>query len=275
MQQVMDFPAFFQSDNWVEPAVRAYMAEGLTETCESFDNFNLIAFDWYDLQNADVPPAQMLIYQSADQLLILCENASARAAADKAFQTDASTSRALALFFKNLLRGCTKKLEQLEDELSDLDDDVADGTEDGLIDRLLDMRNRLKRINTYFEQLGFLFDEICDNDNGVIEAAYLRDFHILRNRTVRLCSQSRSLRETLSQVRDSYQAQIGIEQNHLMKVFTMVTSIFLPLTLMVGWYGMNLKMPEFDWAYGYPFVIGLMAVICAVWYVVFKKKHWL
>lgn len=44
---------------------------------------------------------------------------------------------------------------------------------------------------------------------------------------------------------------------------------------MVGWYGMNLKMPEFDWAYGYPFAIGLMAVICAVWYVVFKKKHWL
>lgn len=275
MQQVLDLSDFLRSTELIDPAVRAYMAEGQTETYESFDDFNLIAFDWYDLQQPAVPPAQMLIYQSAEHLLILCENADARAAAERAFQADASNTRGLALFFNNLLRGSTKKLEQLENELSELDDDVADGTEDGLIERLLDMRNRLIRVKKYFDQLEFLFEEICDNDNGVIENEHMRDFEILRNRAIRLRSQSQTLRETLNQVRDSYQAQIGIEQNHLMKVFTMVTSIFLPLTLIVGWYGMNLQMPEFGWKHGYAFVIVVMALVCAIWYIVFKKKKWL
>ena len=59
-----------------------------------------------------------------------------------------------------------------------------------------------------------------------------------------------------------------------MKIFTLVTSIFLPLTLIAGWYGMNLKMPEFEWAYGYPFVIGGCLLTIAIWAIGFKKKGW-
>lgn len=58
------------------------------------------------------------------------------------------------------------------------------------------------------------------------------------------------------------------------KVFTMVTSIFLPLTLIAGWYGMNLNMPEFGWKYGYLFVAGLCVLVVIVWLIVFKKKKW-
>ena len=69
-----------------------------------------------------------------------------------------------------------------------------------------------------------------------------------------------NLRDYVTQVREAYQAQIDINLNKVMKIFTVITSIFLPLTLIVGWYGMNLKMPEYSWVYGYPFVIGLIVV---------------
>ena len=81
-----------------------------------------------------------------------------------------------------------------------------------------------------------------------------------------------NLREYVTQVREAYQAQIDINLNKIMKFFTVVTSIFLPLTLIVGWYGMNLKIPEFNWAYGYPCVIALCLVVSAAILVWFKKK---
>ena len=68
---------------------------------------------------------------------------------------------------------------------------------------------------------------------------------------------------------------MDLRQNKIMKVLTVVTTIFLPLSLIVGWYGMNFPMPEFDWAFGYPAVILLSAavVIFCVW--LFKRKKFL
>jgi magnesium transporter len=60
-----------------------------------------------------------------------------------------------------------------------------------------------------------------------------------------------------------------------MKIFTVITSIFLPLTLLVGWYGMNLQMPEFNWPFGYPFVILLSVIVVIVSIVIFKRRKWL
>jgi magnesium transporter len=59
-----------------------------------------------------------------------------------------------------------------------------------------------------------------------------------------------------------------------MKLFTVVTVIFMPLTLIVGWYGMNLKMPEFSWHFGYLFVIGLSLCTLLVSLMFFKRKKW-
>ena len=62
--------------------------------------------------------------------------------------------------------------------------------------------------------------------------------------------------------------------DELMKLFTIVTVIFLPLTLLVGWYGMNFNMPELGWKYGYPAVIVLSIIIVLLLILYFKKKKW-
>ncbi|MDD4096489.1 MAG: CorA family divalent cation transporter, partial [Oscillospiraceae bacterium] len=66
-----------------------------------------------------------------------------------------------------------------------------------------------------------------------------------------------------------------INLNSIMKVFTVITSFFFPLTLIVGWYGMNLKMPEFGWRYGYLFVIGISVMTAIGTLLFFKRKKWL
>ena len=98
----------------------------------------------------------------------------------------------------------------------------------------------------------------------------------LRNRTDRYLSAVKNLQEMVSQLREAYQSQLSIEQNDLMKIFTVVTVIFLPLSLLAGWYGMNLSyIPELKWKYGYPVVIlvSIVTVVALIWK--FKKKKWL
>ena len=99
---------------------------------------------------------------------------------------------------------------------------------------------------------------------------------ILGRRTDRYLDAVQNLRESISQLREAYQSQLSIQQNDLMKIFTVVTAVFLPLTLLVGWYGMNfVGMPELHWKYGYPAVILVSVGIVAALVIYFKKKKWL
>lgn len=258
----------------METAVVTYIEEGQIETFEGFDNFSIIAFDWYDITNLDLDPSQMMLYIDTEDFFVICENEMSYEAAKKYFNETASNERAMYYFFKNLFKGDTKNLEEIEDRISDLDDAVIhDGSEE-VREKILDTRYEVLRLKKYYEQFEEIFDELCENDNEVISDDYLQYFDILNNRCGRLLSQVLNLKEYVVQVRESYQAQIDIEQNRLMKVFTLMTSIFLPLTLIAGWYGMNLKMPEFAWDYGYPIVIGVCILVCVVWAVVFHKKGW-
>ena len=92
----------------------------------------------------------------------------------------------------------------------------------------------------------------------------------------RLRSTASYLRDYSVQIRDLNQQNNETRQNNIMTILTIVTSIFMPLTLIAGWYGMNFKyMPELNSVYAYPLVIliSVLIVLVSLWY--FKKKHWL
>lgn len=83
-----------------------------------------------------------------------------------------------------------------------------------------------------------------------------------------------NLRDFVSQVREAYQEQVDISLNSVMKFLTVVTSIFMPLSFLAGWYGMNLKMPEVDLEYGYAIPIVITIVVATTCIVYFAKKKW-
>ena len=73
-----------------------------------------------------------------------------------------------------------------------------------------------------------------------------------------------------------YQTQITLQQNRVMNILTIVTTIFMPLTLITGWYGMNFyNMPELHWQYGYICVIIISIVVIIAECIYFKKKKML
>ena len=85
-----------------------------------------------------------------------------------------------------------------------------------------------------------------------------------------------SLLDYTVQIRDTYQSKLDVKQNRIMTVLTIVTTVFMPLTLIVGWYGMNFKyMPELDSKWGYPVVIAVCIAIVISSLLFFKRKKWL
>ena len=92
----------------------------------------------------------------------------------------------------------------------------------------------------------------------------------------RLYATASSLRDYTLQIGDLNKAHLELKQNHIMTILTVVTTIFMPLTLITGWYGMNFRyMPELDSVYAYPMVFGTCVLIIIFSLVYFKKKKWL
>ena len=102
--------------------------------------------------------------------------------------------------------------------------------------------------------------------------AYLRDIH---DHTMQVIELVDTMRELIGGVRDYYMTVMSNRMNSVMKVLTVIGTIFLPLTFIVGVYGMNLAIPEFRWPWAYPAVWAVMAAIAAGLLIVFRKKRWL
>ena len=82
--------------------------------------------------------------------------------------------------------------------------------------------------------------------------------------------------DRLDYLQDTFLGLVNIEQNKIIKIFTVVNVIFLPPTLVASMYGMNFDfMPELHWKLGYPFALGLMVVFTLVILLIFKLKKWL
>ena len=129
-------------------------------------------------------------------------------------------------------------------------------------------------LKKYYEQFLNVLDILIENENDIFDSKTLRSFRMLYRRTERRFQNVLNLREAVTQVRESYEAEVDISLNTTMKIFTVVTTIFLPLTLIVGWYGMNFQMPEYGWKHGYLFVtlISALFILAGIFY--FRKKRW-
>ena len=82
--------------------------------------------------------------------------------------------------------------------------------------------------------------------------------------------------DRLDYLQDTFLGLVNLQQNKIIKIFTVVSVIFLPPTLIASMYGMNFKiMPELEWEYGYPFSIAVMVVFSAAVLFYFRRKNWL
>ncbi len=186
-----------------------------------------------------------------------------------------SLERFLYDFLDQIVKDDLRLMERYERELDAMEHIIMEG-EEVPSERLNDIRSDIRDLRIHYEQLMDLGQELEENENNFFKQENLRYFRLFLNRMARLHDTSTSLREYTIQLRDQYKAHLDIKQNRIMTVLTVVTTIFMPLTLIVGWYGMNFRyMPELEWRWGYPVIIGVSILVAVGSLLYFKKKKWL
>ncbi len=167
------------------------------------------------------------------------------------------------------------KLENLENKLNDFDVKLSvDRNLEKYSKKIMYYKKYLIKLKHHYEQINYIIDFFAGHSDLLTLQEEKDKLQILIRRIPKLVKEVVMFMDNLSQTRENYQAQIQIKQSNLMKIFTIITVIFTPLQLIVGWYGMNLMMPEFKFKYSYPIVIGLCIITIVTLIFIFKKKNW-
>ena len=220
---------------------------------------------------------RLVILLDRDKLFFFSENtALIREAVSPRLKDGGKTSRELLLrdYLDHLVGRDSLFLDQLEQGVLELENDLITSRRTNYVERIISFRRQLMVLKQYYEQFGDLLDDLMEDENQLLSGRNRRPFKLLAAKADRIFHTILNLRDYVTQVRESYQAQEDIRLNNIMKYFTVISTLFLPLTLIVGWYGMNVKMPEFQWKYGYLWVIGLCVAAVAACLAFFKKNKW-
>lgn len=144
------------------------------------------------------------------------------------------------------------------------------------IDQLIHLRRQVYKIRKYMNPLRYIGDSLVSNDNSIIRTENIRYFVNLNAKLDKLMLSLESLIQDLALVREAFESEIANKTNELMKIFTVIATIFLPLNLITSMYGMNVRhIPFSEMDYGYYFVILVMILVSLFLIRLFKKKGWL
>jgi len=167
-------------------------------------------------------------------------------------------------------------LERLEERIELLQDEVFTRPTPTTLHSIQRLKTELlylrKSVWPLREALSSLLREQCPLLTDKTEF-FFRDIY---DHTIQVIDTLESLRDTVSGLLDIYLSSLSHRLNEVMKVLTIIATIFIPLTFIVGVYGMNFRfMPELDVPWAYPLVWTIMVVIACVMLVFFRKKGWL
>lgn len=167
-------------------------------------------------------------------------------------------------------------LENIEEQLNRLESKSSRSYQiQTLMDELFVVRRKLSHIRHFAVPMRELIDRMIHSEKLNHNEEERRHYQDIHDHLVKLTGMIEASREITSDIRDNYLSINSNRMNTVMMTLTVITTIFMPLTFIVGIYGMNFQnMPELKWQYGYFLVLGVMALLGSAMYLLFKKKGW-
>ena len=167
-------------------------------------------------------------------------------------------------------------LERVEDEIEDIEENLIENTDPELLKKIhsikmdiIILRKVIWPLREMLSTLGsceyFLIDESTDY--------YLRDVY---DHSIQIFDTLESLRDRISEMLDIYLSSTSNKLNEIVRVLTVISTVFIPATFIVGLYGMNFQdMPELKEPLGYPAVLAIMFIISVSMLAYFRRKKWI
>ncbi len=167
-------------------------------------------------------------------------------------------------------------LEKTGDRLETMEDLVIEKPEPETLQQI----RAIKREMIFLRRSAWPLREVISNleraEPGIIHKStkiYLRDVY---DHIIQVVDTIETMRDMISGLQDVYMSSVSNSMNEVMKVLTIIATIFIPLTFIAGIYGMNFEhMPELKYPWAYPAVWGVMAIAAVLMVVFFRKKKWM
>ncbi|OGG96192.1 MAG: magnesium and cobalt transport protein CorA [Candidatus Lambdaproteobacteria bacterium RIFOXYD2_FULL_50_16] len=167
-------------------------------------------------------------------------------------------------------------LDWLEEAITDLDEALFEQFEGDLLEEIHSFKKLVLQLHRHLRPLKEISLALIRADSPMLNAKVSPFLHDLVDHADHLTETLNGQREALINLQAQYLALTNQRMNEIMKVLTMMGSIFIPLTFLAGVYGMNFRyMPELQWEYGYFWALGIMATTALSVWAFFKSRRWL
>jgi magnesium transporter len=167
-------------------------------------------------------------------------------------------------------------LEHSGSQIAEIEEQTLTGPDPGILARLHDMKRETIYLRKQIWPLREVVGVMAKEESPLIQNAttlFLRDVH---DHTIQIIETIESQRDLLASLLDLYLSIISNRMNEVMKVLTIIATIFIPITFVAGVYGMNFKyMPELAWPWGYGLIWAVMIAMAIAMVIYFRKKKWL
>jgi len=182
----------------------------------------------------------------------------------------------LYLIIDEVIDGYFLVLEEIEDGLEELEGELTTNPTSSTLQAIHRFKRQLLQFNKNMWPLREVIGTLGRTGHRFIDNQTIPYFRDLYDHTVRVIENTETLQVMLSDMLDVYFSAVSNRLNEVMKILTMIATVFMPLTFIAGIYGMNFKyMPELEWVWGYPAVLLIMAGI-GLWMILyFRRKKWI
>lgn len=167
-------------------------------------------------------------------------------------------------------------LEKLGDHIEDIEEAVSSSDDENTVREIYALKREILMLRKSIWPLREIVNSIQKSIFPLFKKSTLPYFRDIYDHTVQVIETVESYRDLSSSILDMHMTIVSNRMNEIMKVLTIIATIFIPLTFVAGIYGMNFKyMPELDWKSGYPLALGVMGIIAVIMLIFFKRKKWL
>ncbi|USG66779.1 magnesium/cobalt transporter CorA [Brevibacillus ruminantium] len=167
-------------------------------------------------------------------------------------------------------------IEKIEELIEQLEEEILIHTHKSQLQQIIGLRSEILYARKMLMPQRDLIDALHKKDLPLIDRRLRKYFGDILEDSVKIVESFETFRELISNLREAYHSAVAGRTNDIMRIFTALTTIFMPLTIVTGIYGMNFEfMPELKTRFGYYFVLAFMASLGFGMYLIFKKKEWL
>jgi magnesium transporter len=167
-------------------------------------------------------------------------------------------------------------LEALGDKIEDLEAELMEAPTRSTMETIHGLKQEMIYVRKHIWPIREIINGLVKNESPLVQEqthVYFRDVY---DHTIQVIDTIESYRDVLAGMMDIYLSSVSNKMNEVMKVLTIIATIFIPITFVAGIYGMNFKyMPELEWRWGYFMVWALIVVVAGIMIGYFKKKQWL